>query len=71
MSDCLGSGYCNIGCPLGRKLSALDYTLPMVQAEHPDALSILSECARRARHPVERIGSRGQVPPVRRARSCA
>ena len=45
MSDCLGSGYCNIGCPLGRKLSALDYTLPMAQAEHPDGVRILSECA--------------------------
>ena len=52
MSDCLGSGYCNIGCPLGRKLSALDYTLPMAQSEHPDALKILSECG------VERITPR-------------
>ncbi len=52
MSDCLGSGYCNIGCPLGRKLSALDYTLPMAQSEHPDALKILSECS------VERITPR-------------
>jgi choline dehydrogenase-like flavoprotein len=49
ISDCLGSGYCNIGCPLGRKLSALDYTLPMAQSQHPDALKILSECS------VERI----------------
>ena len=52
ISDCLGSGYCNIGCPLGRKLSALDYTLPMAQSQHPDALKILSECA------VERITPR-------------
>ena len=52
MSDCLGSGYCNIGCPLGRKLSALDYTLPMAQSEHPDSLKILSECG------VERITPR-------------
>ena len=52
MSDCLGSGYCNIGCPLGRKLSALDYTLPMAQSEHPDAVKILSECA------VERVTPR-------------
>ena len=52
MSDCLGSGYCNIGCPLGRKLSALDYTLPMAQSEHPDGLKILSECG------VERITPR-------------
>ena len=45
ISDCLGSGYCNIGCPLGRKLSALDYTLPQVQANYPGKLKILSECA--------------------------
>ncbi|MEJ7876169.1 MAG: GMC family oxidoreductase [Solirubrobacterales bacterium] len=59
MSDCLGSGYCNIGCPLGRKLSALDYTLPRVQAEHPGALSILSECAVESVTPSN--GSRAEV----------
>ncbi|HYH61341.1 MAG TPA: GMC family oxidoreductase N-terminal domain-containing protein [Solirubrobacterales bacterium] len=59
MSDCLGSGYCNIGCPLGRKLSALDYTLPFVQANHPGALSIISECAVQSVTPSN--GSRAEV----------
>lgn len=59
MSDCLGSGYCNIGCPLGRKLSALDYTLPRVQAEYPGALSILSECVVESVTPSN--GSRAEV----------
>ena len=31
--DCLGCGYCNIGCPYGRKLSMLDRMLPEGQAE--------------------------------------
>ena len=52
MSDCLGSGYCNIGCPFGRKLSALDYALPKAQDEYGDAVSIYSECA------VERVTPR-------------
>jgi choline dehydrogenase-like flavoprotein len=42
--DCLGSGYCNIGCPFGKKLSALDVTLPRAQAEFGDAVRIFSEC---------------------------
>ena len=32
IADCLGCGYCNIGCPFGRKLSALDYMLPEAAA---------------------------------------
>ena len=44
MHDCLGSGYCNIGCPYGKKLSALDTTLPRAQAEFGDAVRIFSEC---------------------------
>jgi len=50
--DCLGCGYCNIGCPFGRKLSALDYTLPKAQADFGDAVSIYSECG------VERVSAR-------------
>ena len=42
--DCRGSGYCNIGCKFGAKLSALDYTLPLTQARFPDALRLLPEC---------------------------
>ena len=45
ISKCLGCGYCNIGCPFGRKLSALDYALPKAQDEHGDAVRIYSECA--------------------------
>ena len=42
--DCLGSGYCNIGCAWGRKLSALDWTLPEAQRKHPDAVRVLPDC---------------------------
>jgi choline dehydrogenase-like flavoprotein len=44
IADCLGSGYCNIGCAHGKKLSALDWTLPRAQREHPDAVRILPDC---------------------------
>jgi choline dehydrogenase-like flavoprotein len=43
--DCLGSGYCNIGCPWGKKLSALDTTLPRAQHRFGvDRVRIVSEC---------------------------
>ena len=43
--DCLGSGYCNIGCQWGKKLSALDTTLPRAQHRFgADRVRILSEC---------------------------
>jgi choline dehydrogenase-like flavoprotein len=45
ISKCLGCGYCNIGCPFGRKLSALDYALPKAQTDHGDGVRIYSECA--------------------------
>ncbi len=41
--DCLGCGYCNIGCAYGRKLSMLDEVLPKTQRDHPDQLRIISE----------------------------
>jgi choline dehydrogenase-like flavoprotein len=44
IKDCLGSGYCNIGCPYGRKLSALDNILPRAQRDFPGAVRIFSEC---------------------------
>ena len=44
IADCLGSGYCNIGCAYGKKLSALDWTLPKAQEEFPDAVRILPDC---------------------------
>jgi choline dehydrogenase-like flavoprotein len=44
--DCLGCGYCNIGCAYGRKLSMLDTLLPQAQAmDGPGELRIVSECA--------------------------
>lgn len=42
--DCVGCGYCNIGCAYGRKLSMLDRTLPRAQAEHPGRVKIVAEC---------------------------
>ncbi|MBA2506740.1 MAG: GMC family oxidoreductase N-terminal domain-containing protein [Thermoleophilaceae bacterium] len=45
IDDCLGSGYCNMGCPYGKKLSMLDVTLPNAQAEFgADAVRVFSEC---------------------------
>jgi choline dehydrogenase-like flavoprotein len=44
IKDCLGSGYCNIGCAYGKKLSALDNILPRAQAEFGDGVRIFSEC---------------------------
>lgn len=43
--NCLGCGYCNIGCGYGRKLSMLDTVLPMAQEMFGrEALRIVSEC---------------------------
>ena len=44
IKDCLGSGYCNIGCAYGKKLSALDNILPRAQQQFGDGLRIFSEC---------------------------
>ncbi len=44
IKDCLGSGYCNIGCAYGKKLSALDNVLPRAQSDFPGAVRIFSEC---------------------------
>jgi choline dehydrogenase-like flavoprotein len=53
--DCLGSGYCNIGCQWGKKLSALDTTLPRAQVKFgSDRVRIVSECR------VERIERDGR-----------
>ena len=53
IKDCLGSGYCNIGCAYGKKLSALDNILPRAQQDFPGAVRIFSECL------AERIETRG------------
>jgi choline dehydrogenase-like flavoprotein len=53
ISDCPGSGYCNIGCPFGTKLSMLDKVLPEGQELFGvDHLRVLPECR------AERIESR-------------
>jgi len=64
IKDCLGSGYCNIGCAYGKKLSALDNILPRAQQQFGDGLRIFSEClaeyietrGRRATEVVCRLG---------------
>jgi hypothetical protein len=44
ITDCLGCGYCNIGCKFGRKLSMLDEVLPRAQRDHgPEHFRIFSE----------------------------
>lgn len=43
ITDCLGCGYCNIGCKYGRKLSMLDEVLPAIQKTHPQQFRIVSE----------------------------
>jgi choline dehydrogenase-like flavoprotein len=57
IKDCLGSGYCNIGCAYGKKLSALDNILPRAQREFGGGLRIFSEC--RAEH-IETKGGRAK-----------
>jgi choline dehydrogenase-like flavoprotein len=53
IADCPGSGYCNIGCPYGTKLSMLDKVLPEGQENFGDRLRVLPECR------AERIEARG------------
>jgi choline dehydrogenase-like flavoprotein len=42
--DCIGSGYCNMGCRWGRKLSMLETILPLAQRSFPGRIRILAEC---------------------------
>ncbi len=44
IKDCLGCGYCNIGCAYGAKLSMLQTALPWAQKHFPDRVRIVSEC---------------------------
>jgi choline dehydrogenase-like flavoprotein len=56
IANCPGSGYCNIGCPFGTKLSMLDKVLPDAQQRFGvDSLRVLPEC--RAER-IERQGGR-------------
>ena len=67
IQGCFGSGYCNIGCKWGKKLSMLETALPWAQRDFPDRVRIVADCE------VERIvtmsGSRKRVAvPARQAR---
>ena len=44
LHECLGCGYCNIGCAYGRKLSMLDRVLPEGQREAKGSLRIVADC---------------------------
>jgi choline dehydrogenase-like flavoprotein len=44
IKGCYGSGYCNIGCKWGKKLSMLDTALPEAQKRGPGRVRILAEC---------------------------
>jgi choline dehydrogenase-like flavoprotein len=45
IADCPGTGYCNIGCPYGNKLSTLVGLLPQAQRMNGgDALRVLPRC---------------------------
>jgi choline dehydrogenase-like flavoprotein len=58
IKDCLGCGYCNIGCAYGRKLSMLDTVLPWIQRDYNvggrKALRIVAGCE------AEKIRARGE-----------
>ena len=58
IDECLGCGYCNIGCAYGRKLSMLDTVLPWTQRDFNvggrRALRIIAGCE------AERFHSRGE-----------
>jgi choline dehydrogenase-like flavoprotein len=44
IKDCLGCGYCNIGCAYGKKLSMLTTILPEAQANPKGRLDIIAGC---------------------------
>ncbi|HEY1451507.1 MAG TPA: GMC family oxidoreductase [Solirubrobacteraceae bacterium] len=56
IKDCIGCGYCNIGCAYGAKLSMLQTTLPWAQKQHPGKVRIVAECE------VERIRAESGAP---------
>ena len=44
IDDCFGSGYCNMGCRWGKKLSMLETTLPRAQIQFPGRVRIMADC---------------------------
>ncbi|MDA0181681.1 GMC family oxidoreductase [Solirubrobacter phytolaccae] len=62
ITGCLGCGYCNLGCQFGKKLSALDWTLPEAQRKYPGSVQVLADCF------VEKVLTRGGFTRTVRAR---
>jgi len=55
IQNCLGCGYCNIGCKFGKKLSMLDTVLPDAQQQFGmDQFRIITQCE------VLKIGAKGR-----------
>ena len=70
IKDCLGSGYCNMGCAYGKKLSALDNILPAPSASSPTACGSSASASRRgSRRRAE--GRPGSSAVSRTGASCA
>ena len=72
-ADCLGCGYCNIGCAYGRKLSMLDTLLPWAQERFGlERLRIVAETSvegdRDQRRPDRRDPLQGRGPQLPRPR---
>jgi choline dehydrogenase-like flavoprotein len=44
IQGCFGSGYCNIGCKWGKKLSMLETALPWAQRDFADRVRIVADC---------------------------
>jgi choline dehydrogenase-like flavoprotein len=44
IQGCFGSGYCNIGCKWGKKLSMLETALPWAQRRFPGRVRIVADC---------------------------
>jgi choline dehydrogenase-like flavoprotein len=56
IKGCYGSGYCNIGCRWGKKLSMLETALPWAQRDFPGRVRIVAECE------VDRVRGNGGAP---------
>ena len=59
IEGCFGSGYCNIGCKWGKKLSMLETALPAAQRDFGERVRIVADCE------VERIVTRERSPQAR------
>jgi choline dehydrogenase-like flavoprotein len=44
IDGCFGSGYCNMGCPWGKKLSMLETALPWAQRKFPGKVRVMADC---------------------------